>query len=292
MLHSLSHRRRQRIDDSDPTKFYERRLVVRGGSINPVTLSAPSNTQILRVWIPNSIICLNWHRPIDWSNFEEIYDPLKSIVFESNSHLTRIESNTFYESSLQSILIPNNVEIFCLRCFSRCKSLSSIIFESNSHLRRIGSNAFSNSSLQSILIPNSVEILGSGCFCDCKSLLSITWESNSLLTQIESEAFHKSSLESIVIPSTVQILGSFCVSYCKSLSSISFESNSRLIRIESSAFCSSSLESIVIPRNVQFIDGSAFADVSILLISIESGNEIQGVKKVPGPPSDFQISQT
>jgi hypothetical protein len=39
-------------------------------------------------------------------------------------------------------LIPRNVEIVGLRCFSSCKSLSSITFESNSHLTRIDSRAF------------------------------------------------------------------------------------------------------------------------------------------------------
>jgi hypothetical protein len=45
-----------------------------------------------------------------------------------------------------------------------------------------------------------------------------------------------------------------------------------LTRIESEAFSLSSLQSIVIPRNVQFIDGSAFIEVTLSLISIESGN--------------------
>jgi hypothetical protein len=59
---------------------------------------------------------------------------LSSMTFESISHLTRIESDVFYESSLESILIPNNVEILGSNCFSRCESLSSMTFESNSHL--------------------------------------------------------------------------------------------------------------------------------------------------------------
>jgi hypothetical protein len=47
-----------------------------------------------------------------------------------------------------------------------------------------------------------------------------------------------------------------------------------LRRIESEAFSYSSLQSIVIPRNVQFIDGSAFIEVTLSSISIESGNDI------------------
>jgi predicted metal-binding protein len=248
--------------------------------------------------------------------------------------LARIESEVFYESSFESIIIPSNVEILGSKCFSECNSFSSITFESNSRLTQIESSAFSNSSLQSILIPNSVEILGSKCFSFCKSLSSISFESNSRLTRIESEAFSYSSLQSIVIPSSLQfidgsafihlnlssisiesgneyfvlendflinvihhtlicnfskssdieigseieILGSSCFSECKSLSSISFESNSRLTRIERFAFSNSSLQSIVIPSKIQFIDGSAFIDVNLSFISIESGNEYFAVE--------------
>jgi hypothetical protein len=54
---------------------------------------------------------------------------LSSITFESDSRLTRIESNAFSRSSLSSIVIPRNVEILCSECFSFCESLSSITFE-------------------------------------------------------------------------------------------------------------------------------------------------------------------
>jgi hypothetical protein len=83
-------------------------------------------------------------------------ESLSSITFESNSHLTRIESEAFSSSSLESILIPRNVEILGSTCFYNCKSLSSIIFEPNSCLTRIESRAFHESSLQSILIPSTI----------------------------------------------------------------------------------------------------------------------------------------
>jgi hypothetical protein len=86
---------------------------------------------------------------------------LSSITFESNSRLTRIESEAFYGSSLQSILIPKNVEILGSKCFSLCQSLSSITFESNSRLTRIESEAFSSSSLQSIAMPSAIRFIAS-----------------------------------------------------------------------------------------------------------------------------------
>jgi hypothetical protein len=145
--------------------------------------------------------------------------------------LTRIESEAFYEASLQSILIPKNVEILESASIFCCESLSSITFESNSRLTRIESEAFSYSSLQSILIPRNVEILGSSCFASCKSLSSITFESNSHLTRIESEAFSDSSLQSIVIPRNIRFIdGSAFIGV--TLSSISIESGNDIFVIE------------------------------------------------------------
>jgi hypothetical protein len=75
--------------------------------------------------------------------------------------LTRIESEAFYESSLESILIPSSVEILGSSSFSYCESLSPIRIESNSRLRRIEPKAFWKSSLQSILISSTILFIAS-----------------------------------------------------------------------------------------------------------------------------------
>jgi hypothetical protein len=67
----------------------------------------------------------------------------------------------FSFSSLQSILIPSDVEILGSGCFSYCYLLSSITFESNSHLTRIESEAFYECSLESILIPSTISFITS-----------------------------------------------------------------------------------------------------------------------------------
>jgi serine/threonine protein kinase len=56
--------------------------------------------------------------------------------------LTRIESEAFSYSSLQSISIPSKVEIVGSRCFAGCRSLSSISFQFPSQLKRIEGQAF------------------------------------------------------------------------------------------------------------------------------------------------------
>jgi hypothetical protein len=166
MLQSLSHSlgRRQRIADLPWTKFYERRVVVRNGSINTVPRCTPSGSQILRAWIPDSIVILKWYRSELEFEFGKERHALKSILFELNSRLTRIESDTLYLSSLESILIPRNIEILESNCFSNCRSLSSITFESNPHLTRIESEAFSFSLLQSIVNPRNVQFIDGSAF--------------------------------------------------------------------------------------------------------------------------------
>jgi hypothetical protein len=142
---------------------------------------------------------------------------LSSITFESNSHLTRIESETFSDSSLQSILIPRNVQFIDGSAFISV-TLSSISIESRNNIFVIENDflidilhhqlirSFSSSS--SIEIGMNIEILGSNCFSFCESLSSISFESNSLLTLIESKAFSYSSLQAVLIPRNVEILGS------------------------------------------------------------------------------------
>jgi hypothetical protein len=101
---------------------------------------------------------------------------LSSISFESNSQLTRIESNAFSSSSLQSIVIPSTVQILGSYCFSFCKSFSSISFESNSQLARIELSGFSSPSLHSIIIPRNVQFINGSAFIGV-ALRSISIES-------------------------------------------------------------------------------------------------------------------
>jgi hypothetical protein len=92
-------------------------------------------------------------------------ESLSSIVFESGSHLTRIESRAFYSCSvLDAIVLPRQVEILAFECFSHCRSLSSIDFEADSVLRRIESRTFLNTNVTRVTLPGRVSFIAADAF--------------------------------------------------------------------------------------------------------------------------------
>jgi hypothetical protein len=215
-------------------------------------------------------------------------DSLISISFEPNSRLRRIESDAFFRSSLQSMVIPHTVQFIDSSAFINVIS-SSISIESDSEhfviqngfliniIQQKLIHDFLNSS--NITIPADIEIIGSSCFCGCESLLSISFESNLQLTRIESKAFSSASLQSIVIPRSVEIICSLCFVCCESLSSVTFESDSQLTRIESQAFAYSALQSILIPRSVEILCSSCFSNCEFLLsVSFEHPSHLKRIE--------------
>jgi hypothetical protein len=64
---------------------------------------------------------------------------LMKVIFESDSHLTRINGFQGFQgcSTIPRILIPSSVEGIDSGAFSRCTSLVEVIFESGSRLKGI-----------------------------------------------------------------------------------------------------------------------------------------------------------
>jgi hypothetical protein len=89
---------------------------------------------------------------------------VKSVVFEGNSQLSRLEALAFYESGVTSIHLPASVTVIGQGCFGGCDSLVSITFEPGSQLSQLAKRAFSWSGLTSIHLPASVTVIGEFCF--------------------------------------------------------------------------------------------------------------------------------
>jgi hypothetical protein len=62
-------------------------------------------------------------------------ESVKSVVFEENSQLSRLEARAFYGSCLRSIHLPASVTVIGEDCFASCDSVLSITFDRASKFR-------------------------------------------------------------------------------------------------------------------------------------------------------------
>ena len=166
-------------------------------------------------------------------------------------------------TSLTSITIPDSVTSIGEWAFAYCTSLTSITIPDN--VTSIGQYAFYNcTSLTSITIPDSVTSIGSYAFKKCTSLASVTFGADSQLTSIGYEAFRDcTSLTSITIPDSVTSIGGYAFSHCTSLTSITIPDG--VTSIGNGAFNNcTGLTSVTIGNGVTSIGSSAFRDCTSL----------------------------
>lgn len=205
------------------------------------------------------------------------------------SNVREIGSAAFSRcTSLESVIIPDEVERIKSLAFRDCKSLASISFPDK--VESIGSNSFEGcDSLKSVRISSSVTSIGKEVFMSCYNLNSIIVDpannvydsrdncnaiietaTNTLIagsnntkipesvTAIGNSAFYGYKLlEAIELPESINSIGNFAFTACKSLSCIVLPKN--VSSVGRSAFGScSSLVSVYIPSSVTSIGERAF----------------------------------
>ncbi|WP_455542706.1 SH3 domain-containing protein [Intestinibacter sp.] len=148
--------------------------------------------------------------------------PVKMIYYNAFSSL----------NELQSVTIPQGVEVIGSGAFSDCSSLKTVNIPSS--VKTIDTMAFAmNTSLTSITIPNSVTKLGSGVL------------------------FLNTSLTSVSLPSSLTSIPSSTFAGCKSLKSISLPSG--INSIGESAFAMTGFTEFTVPNGVTNIGKEAFS---------------------------------
>ena len=173
---------------------------------------------------------------------------IQTIIIDNN--VTSIGNWAFYNcNSLTSIDIPNSVTSIGSWAFQNCSSLTSVDIPDG--VVSIGISTFNScSSLTSVTIGNSLKSTGKEMFLSCRNLTSVTIGSG--LTSIEEYTFSGcNNLSSIVIPNSVTFIGNY-------------------------AFCGCSLTSVSIPENVAFIGNYAFGECSSLT-SIDFPNNVKSI---------------
>lgn len=169
---------------------------------------------------------------IDTFQIEELYklaptydrgklsDVLIEIGIDPFQHLTSMIDHMFCGSSIDNIVIPDNITVIETAAFYKCTSLTSVTIGSNVTI--IGESAFSDCyNLTSIEIPNSVTSIGDHAFSYCSSLTSITIPDS--VTSIGRYAFVScTSLTSVTIPDSVTFIGDKTFYNCPKLTEINF----------------------------------------------------------------------
>lgn len=195
-----------------------------------------------------------------------------------NGYVQRLEGY-----NLESLSIPNGVEVISDGAFYNSKLLSSVTIPES--VKYIGNGAFKGcSSLSSVSIPNGVEHIGGGGFADCSLLSSVNISES--VSYIGGGAFSGCFLlSSISIPGNVAYIGrrafegcpfpvvngaryadSYLIEPVGENSSVVVNSGTRFI--SSSAFDARSVYkkflSIVLPESVEVIGEQAFSGQTAL----------------------------
>jgi len=97
---------------------------------------------------------------------------LSDIDFLSNTD--EIFTNTFFDTSIDTIEIPSNIKVIEENAFESSKLHSCVISEGLTHIR--GSAFYRCEQLENITIPKTVEWLGDFVFDQCSSLKEIQYK--------------------------------------------------------------------------------------------------------------------
>ena len=147
-------------------------------------------------------------------------------VYKVKEGTTVICDHAFDSGAIESIELPDTVEIIGDSAFSGCKNLKSICLPP--HVCHIGKYAFSRcSSLRSIVLPSSLEVISEYMFYMCSSLTEIIFPLS--VKEIRKYAFYNTSLHSLNIPEGVKFLGVNAFGGCEKVQNIKLPSTIREI---------------------------------------------------------------
>ena len=192
---------------------------------------------------------------------------LKSV--ELPAGLTQIMSYAFAHSGIESIVIPEKIEILA-ETYSSATSCSSYIF-------------YDCKNLSSVTFLGNVKVIGQSTFSGCTSLTEFTIPAS--VKTVGTSAFEGTGLTTLVIPDTVRELGSSIAKNCVSLTYCSMPNNYYITEVPSSLLdgCTS-LTQFTIPDKVMKLGSYAFRNTALTSLEIpaniyEIGQQVfEGVK--------------
>ena len=180
----------------------------------------------------------------------------------------------FFRSSIEEIVLPNNVNVIDDYAFSYCRKLKSLIIPEG--VVAIGNNAFEGChSLNSLVIPNSVKTIGQESFT-YSGIQTITLPSS--INSISKGMFSHSSLKNIKVPEGVISIEESAFYWCTGLTNVILPKS--LITIGNKAFSNcNDLANINLPDNLNSIGEFAFSNCYRNFKKIDLPNSLETIGK-------------
>lgn len=194
--------------------------------------------------------------------------------------------NSFMNSEIKSVTIPDSVRLIWdyafLNCqnleevnfgqgleeisaeaFSNCAKLEKIIFKKG--VKTVGPKAFSKcTSVKEIHIPKTLEDCGLASFINNTDLTSIVFEDGVKSIKGDASFYGASSLREITIPASVEKIGDRIFGKCDNLNKVTFLGNAPL-EIGFDAFGENKALEIYYPKNASGWDNTALSEKYTLI---------------------------
>lgn len=176
-----------------------------------------SNTYIGDVGI------ITFEKPLTFIGGAAFYyqSKLQSIIIPET--VSTIGEKSFqYCTGLLSVKLPQSLTLIKYKAFYWCRSLAALVFPDN--VQEIGDEAFAYCykafENNTLTLPKKLQTISRGAFKDC-NLLNVIWNEN--LNYIGSTAFCNNDFEEISIPGNVATIDHHCFETCRLLKKVEFQ---------------------------------------------------------------------
>lgn len=250
-------------------------------AITEISEEAFAYTSITSLDLPNGI------ELIDHGAFKATKS-LKSVSFGTEEFL--VNSNAFYQSGLETLVIPENMTYIGEYAFVALFRLSAFEVDiDNPYYSEIdgllvGSNGKKLISVPagktgSLTLPECIEVIGFGAFEETQ-LSEVRFSPDANILSLGYRAFYGAkNITSIHIPASVVAIDYYAFANCSNLETVTFAENSGLNGIYEGAFYGcGKLSNIVLPDEIVEISDFAFYGcINIKRIPISEGSELKGI---------------
>lgn len=191
---------------------------------------------------------------------------LKSITIPEG--VTTIEDYAFYESGLETIILPNTIEFFGYNSFDLGLGKKNVYiyelesfwsnFPNNSKLLKNANIYYMDNPITEYVFPENITSISAICN-GYTNLESVFIPNPELITEIESAAFNNcENLKSFTMPENVTIIGNGAFMYCKNWENPVVPKN--IEYIGNNAYYGCNITDFTLPSSVNYVGSGAFAE--------------------------------